>query len=178
MKKVLTFFISFFVIIGLSQAQSLSPTVIASQGAYSEGQQISLQWTIGESFVETTRYRSILFTEGFNQPFLNNGDQFSNGKSTADNSSNSSSIFGSLEFEAYPNPFQNYLNLSVTGTLANDIELRLVDVSGMILKRVKITPENPNSTITGEDLPAAVYLIHLIDESTGQTEIFRVLKQY
>lgn len=178
MKKVLTFFIP-FIITTMSQAQSLTPAVVASQGTFSESKQISLQWTMGESFVETTPYHSILFTEGFNQPFMYNGDSFSKGNSTNNRTSNSSnSIFESLELDIYPNPFQNYLQLSVSGTFVNTLEIRLVDVNGMIIKKGVLTPEKPSSTLTADKLPAAVYLIHIIDESTKQSAIFRVLKLY
>ena len=177
MKKVLAFFIPFFILSLVGYAQSIAPTVVASQGGYAQGVDISLQWTLGEGFVETTYYKSVVFTEGFNQPTID----FSNPNSKNENSdyptsSKGNAIFGNLSFETFPNPFQTYLNVSIIGSFKEDVEVRLVDLNGMVLKSVKISPESPTNKLDVEELPAALYMIHVINESTGQVAVFRVFK--
>ena len=51
-------------------AQSLSPSVISSQGEVSEGNSVSLEWTLGEVAIQTIRSPGNVFTEGFHQPLL------------------------------------------------------------------------------------------------------------
>jgi hypothetical protein len=57
-----------FAIICSAQAQSLSPTVIASSGGYSTGTDVSLSWTLGEIATETYSNGSYILTQGFQQP--------------------------------------------------------------------------------------------------------------
>ena len=50
------------------QAQSLSPTVIAT-GGYATGTIASLSWTLGEIATETFSNGGYIVTQGFQQPF-------------------------------------------------------------------------------------------------------------
>ena len=177
MKKVSTFFILFCLTSFLMQAQTLSPTVVATQGGYAHNGDVSLQWTLGEGFVETTFFRSVVFTEGFNQPIVDFDNLFSiNGKPNSSTAGKGNSLFGTLTFEVYPNPFQSYLNVSILGSFQGELEVRLVDLNGMILNQVNISPDNPTRKLNVEDLPAALYMIHVINESNGQVAVFRVFK--
>jgi len=159
------------------QAQSLSPTVVAAQGGYSSSGEISLQWTLGEGFVETTHFKSMVFTEGFNQPIVDFDKLFTEvGNPYSVTAGNGNSLFGSLVLEVFPNPFQSFLNVSIIGSFTDDMDIRLVDLNGMILDQVKVSPENPACKFKGEELPAALYMIHVVNESTGQVAVFRVFK--
>jgi hypothetical protein len=53
---------------GTIQAQSLSPTVIASAGDYSTGNGVSLSWTLGEMATETFSNGGYTLNQGFQQP--------------------------------------------------------------------------------------------------------------
>jgi hypothetical protein len=50
------------------QAQSLSPTVIATAGDYSTASGVSLSWTLGEIATETYTNGGYYLTQGFQQP--------------------------------------------------------------------------------------------------------------
>jgi hypothetical protein len=58
-----------FAIVGYANAQSLSPTVVASSGDYFTGTNASLSWTLGEIATETFTSGNYILTQGFQQPF-------------------------------------------------------------------------------------------------------------
>lgn len=51
-----------------SDAQSLSPTVVASQGGYFSTPTVSIEWTLGEVMSETFDAQNHFLTQGFHQP--------------------------------------------------------------------------------------------------------------
>jgi len=53
----------------LTQAQSVSPEVVATAGDYYEGTNVSLSWTLGELATETYTNGNVILTQGFQQPF-------------------------------------------------------------------------------------------------------------
>lgn len=53
-----------------ANAQSLSPTVVASQGDYFWSTTVSVEWTIGEVMIETYTVQDHFLTQGFHQPNL------------------------------------------------------------------------------------------------------------
>jgi hypothetical protein len=69
MKKFFLYLsIAFF---GLAtQAQSLSPQVIATAGSYFDNGSVSLSWTLGEPVIETYTSANTILTQGFHQPEL------------------------------------------------------------------------------------------------------------
>ena len=79
------------------QSQNINQEVIASQGNYHVGNNMTLEWTLGELSVETLNNKSILYTQGFHQPTLLNL------KSILDKTSISSLI--------YPNPTKNSIDI-------------------------------------------------------------------
>lgn len=52
----------------MTQAQSLSPTVVSSSGGYFTGAGTSLSWTLGEIATETFGNGNNILTQGFQQP--------------------------------------------------------------------------------------------------------------
>ena len=63
-------FLSFLILLTVrSQAQTLSPVVIASGGNYATASALSLSYTIGElAAVQTFTAPSVILTQGFQQP--------------------------------------------------------------------------------------------------------------
>ena len=70
MKKLFTYLLS-ITFVTISQAQTLSPSVIASSGGFSSGGGISLSSTVGEVAVIQTLSNisaNVILTQGFEQP--------------------------------------------------------------------------------------------------------------
>ena len=69
MKKILLQLTAIFAF-GYSNAQSLAPTVVASQGNYFWSPNVSVAWTLGEVMSETYSSSNHFLTQGFHQPNL------------------------------------------------------------------------------------------------------------
>jgi hypothetical protein len=67
MKKFFLFLFAFSAI-GLLQAQSLKPSVIASAGGNYSGARLQVSWTLGETFTQTLANGNAMLTQGFQQP--------------------------------------------------------------------------------------------------------------
>ena len=64
-------FISFILLVVTSfcYSQSLSRSVISPKGGFDNTDNISLEWTLGESFIETLTKEDVIITQGFQQSY-------------------------------------------------------------------------------------------------------------
>jgi len=65
MRKILLITIAIVALIFQAKAQQ----VIASSGGYFEGENVSLNWTVGEPVIETFTGGNLILTQGFQQPY-------------------------------------------------------------------------------------------------------------
>ena len=56
-------------------SQSLSKSIIASQGGVDSTADLTLEWTLGENFIETVSEANNIYTQGFNQSYTNSENQ-------------------------------------------------------------------------------------------------------
>ena len=98
-KSILRFAVWTFCFCVKANAQSLTPTVVASQGDYFSSASGSVSWTLGEIMGETYTTTNIL-TQGFQQPKL---------LVTA-----VTTIEGELLGSLFPNPINNNVNVIVS----------------------------------------------------------------
>ena len=99
-----TFIVLLFVLTGWGlSAQQLAPSVLASSGSHGQAGNYSLDWTLGEATVSTSRSGDFILTQGFHQPEL-------------------LVIIGSIdvdldvEVRAFPNPVLSGINISTEET--------------------------------------------------------------
>ena len=73
MKKNTHLSFAFAIITTFSFAQITPSTisVISAQGGFDKTESISLEWTLGENFVETVSLENNIFTQGFHQSYFN-----------------------------------------------------------------------------------------------------------
>jgi len=67
---------------------------------------------------------------------------------------------------AYPSPFDNYLNINVEGLKNEKVELRVVDIMGKLLKSETLTTQNQSLNYRWDSettLTNGIYLIQIID---------------
>ena len=71
----------------------------------------------------------------------------------------------------FPNPAQDYVYVKTTGTDLLNKEMVLVNMSGMELRRTKITNAGSNQVkLNVSNLPRGVYIVKLMDNKTGKNE--------
>ncbi|MBU2928366.1 T9SS type A sorting domain-containing protein, partial [Winogradskyella psychrotolerans] len=78
-----------------------------------------------------------------------------------------------LNFDVYPNPASDFVNVKITGTL-NVSDINIYDVTGKLVKHSKITNENFSYTTTTQigirSLQSGVYFVKLIDKNRAITK--------
>lgn len=167
MKKIYTFLAAVLFSAAITNAQSLTPTVIASAGDYLSNGSLSLSFTLGEVAVTTLQSTNLILTQGFQQPF----------ELDVGNAVEKKPINWSVK--AYPNPVTDILNIRFTIKNTDDYTLQLMDITGKKLQVKKL-----NAVSSGEiyeldmtDLPPGIYLLNItsMDEKTHQ--IYKLRKK-
>ena len=146
-------------------AQSLSPTVIASTGGFSSNANGSLSYTVGEmTMVQTFSANNNILTQGFQQP---NDMTVGLLEITQDD-------FGS--FVMYPNPAVDNTTFGFQMPEAGRVTIALYDVLGQKVSDV-YAANYESGKITGQanvaSLSAAVYFMTLnfVSAQDGKTHV-------
>lgn len=146
-------------------AQQLSPAVVATDGGVARARTLTLEWTLGESVVETHRTGDRLYTQGFHQPTLQVTEQTAQWGSEA-----------GPRFTVAPNPVVSHLTVTVSSAQETPVQLRLTDLAG----RQHTLPDLPAATESVQvDLtrfPAGTYLLHLTNETGAKLRSYKVVK--
>ena len=119
MKSVVSSFM-FLIFWNFSFSQSLSPTLISSAGVYATGGDISLSYSVGEIAVSTLTTDNLILTQGFHQPQLT-------GTGIPDN------IELDWKVNAFPNPVQDQLNISIRLGKPVEMNLEIFDLTGKLI---------------------------------------------
>jgi hypothetical protein len=83
---------------------------------------------------------------------------------------NISSTDNTLSLTVYPNPAQDYVYVKMTGNDLQNKELVLVNMSGMELRRTRITNASNQTQLNVSTLPKGVYAIKLMDDKTSKPQ--------
>ncbi len=156
MKNLSTLLLTILMMTQLALAQSITPQVIATSGAYfiaSNG--YSLSQTVGEmAMVETFSANNTILTQGFQQP-----DEKSEILGENPVSINSGNV------SLYPNPAMNNVNLNYAYADAGQVKVTIYNLLGDIVRTPQVlafTPNSANTTsISTASFPAAVYFIEV-----------------
>jgi hypothetical protein len=165
MSKTITFFL--LLLFSMSSfAQKISSSVISAQGGSFNSNTLSLEWTLGENFVETLFLNGKVLTQGFQQPYI----VIENKNKLAENP-----IFD-MKISIGPNPTSDVLTVKV---LANDIQpyqITLYDDTGKILKTMKSSFDNSYIEIEVYDIPRGMYLLNVSDLTGKFLKSFKMIK--
>jgi hypothetical protein len=142
-------------------AQSLTPHIVGSAGAFFESPNGSLSWTIGEPLTAT--YKNVNYlTQGFHQPttITVTGSHLEEDEALA----------------VYPNPVRDILYVQASRAAGYQIELfnmqgqRLVDQHAVMdeLKRVH--------RIEVLEIPVALYILRITNSVSGETYYHKIEK--
>ena len=138
------------------------PSVIGAAGGSHTREQISLEWTVGESFVEGLAHGNRWYTQGFHQPLLYVNP------------------FGSKEpayaLRIFPNPSHDILNLSFQIPAKEDLNLELVDVTGRRILRQDIPPMTKEWKLALHAVPEGIYLLSVVNQKGYRTDSFKIIK--
>ncbi|MBL7778641.1 MAG: T9SS type A sorting domain-containing protein [Chitinophagales bacterium] len=145
----------------LARSQSLSPTVVASNGKQLTGPGIQLSYTVGEVAVTTKIAGASTLTQGFHQSYKN--------------AVGIAMVETPVSITVFPNPATNYVQVKMEGSLAQSIIIRLYSLSGQLVKEESsFTPGLTTVDVT--ELTAGVYLLQVADHNGNLKGIYRIEK--
>lgn len=148
-----------------AMGQSIERNVIASTGRSASAGNIQVDYTLGEVAITTLQSPANKLTQGFHQP-----TDISVGISQQPN--------WLLQLEAYPNPTENRLTLSITASAPALFTATIYDVAGRntgLLLRGE-TNEKYVGNIDVSQLSAGAYFIHLTDANGKHAGTLRFQK--
>lgn len=149
----------------ISFSQNLSKSIISAQGSFDSTGKITLEWTLGENFVETlTRSNSIL-TQGFHQPL---------GKSKSD-LQKSLGIASSFNINISPNPVTSMINIKIIGKYVAPMNVILFDING---RHIKDFPPIVSNSISYnmDNLASGTYILKISNPEGISIKTSKIIK--
>lgn len=161
----------FFLLYGLcvcitGQSQQISSSVIASAGGNNNAVGISLDWTLGETAVESIYTTDRLYTQGFHQPILI-------AKSFTIQTENWTKDY---RIELAPNPVQSNLYVCINSTAGEKSFLTLVDIVGRRYTTQVATGKISNTIVDMSGLFPGVYLLEVRNAESRLIKTFKIIK--
>jgi Secretion system C-terminal sorting domain len=165
MKKTILLLLSGLGLASVGMAQRLSPSVLAVSGGTARSQTMTLDWTLGETIVETATTSGRLYTQGFHQPLLQVSEQ-----------PNQVNAEVGYQFTVAPNPVASYLTVGITAPESTAFQLLLTDMNGRQYD-LPIVPESTKSTqIDMTPFPAGMYLLRIGKADGPILKTYKIVK--
>lgn len=168
MRKImlLTFFGMGFV--GFSYGQSLSPTVIAAGGGTASGESMTLDWTLGETTVESVYTSDRMYTQGFQQPILN--------VERLDDLPKLLTGSETTTVKVSPNPVASVLNVQISKPFEFDVDVRVTDMEGQLVMHQKVPALSGGHELNVSHLSSGIYHLHMFDKDKKEIAVYRISK--
>lgn len=169
--RILFCFLSIF-ISNHAFCQKLSPEVISSAGDISKNSSISLEWTLGETIIESSKTSNRQYTQGFHQSYL---------KVISILPAQNESLISDYNMTVYPNPVEAILEVKVsTENLRQDeigkVDLYLFNFMGQQLLVQKINEESASTFVDMTAFPSGTYFLKAQKENGLSLKSFKITK--
>ena len=142
------------------QAQEQQQYVFASQGNYTESGDMSVSWTIGDSFITTVESSDGTLTQGFQQSFLKIKKV-------------QNIELASFNAQVFPNPTSGILNVRLEDEV-KEYTMEILDVTGKLMHK-----SNENQRLVEMDMTSYAsgqYFIRLFNLNEKTMSIFEIIK--
>lgn len=146
-------------LVNTGYAQLLQAT--ATSGGQFTGKNLQISYTIGETSIQTMQGKTMMLTQGFQQPqlWVTAIDEI---KGLA------------FKIQAYPNPVTDFINLATDSELPSGSSWQLLDMSSRLLKNGQIV--EMNTEISFQQLVPAVYILKVSNKSKN-LKTFKIIKK-
>jgi hypothetical protein len=167
-------FLIFAVYINFSSlsAQTVSQTVIASDGGSGAGAGVRLDYTLGEMAVDGLTGQAISITEGFHQPFLRieNVDSSPSSQGTSITKESESII------TLTPNPVKSELTVKFDPQAPESIALDVRDANGILVLQKQFDPLNGDTPLDVSGFLPGVYYFQFASPDQRIQSTFKISK--
>jgi hypothetical protein len=142
----------------LITSESYAQELISTAGDVFSGTSLQIEWSLGETTIDSYSDGDVLLTQGFHQPELIHAD-----------------IPDTL-VKIYPNPFDLsfYIDLEEIESENNHFSMVLFDMGGRIVFAQDIVM-GTNEILT-EDIPDGVYFLKLFDPKSNLLKSVKIIK--
>ena len=152
--------------------QKLSPEIISSAGEISKTSSISLEWTLGETVVESAKTANKHYTQGFHQTYL---------KITNIYPAKNESVDSNYDMIIFPNPVEAILEIkTLSENLLQDeigkVDLFLFDITGQQLLVQKVNDKSGSTTLDMTSFPSGTYFLKAQKENGLLLKSFKITK--
>ncbi len=149
--------------------QKLSPEVISSAGDVSKTTSVSLEWTLGETVIESSKTVNKHYTQGFHQTYLK--------VSLA----NKESLASDYDMTVFPNPVEATLEIKISNeNLPQDnigkVDLFLIDIRGQQILVQKVNEKSGSTFLDMTALPSGTYFLKAQKENGLLLKSFKIVK--
>lgn len=141
-------------------AQTLQNDVVASGGGSAESGTISIEYSIGETVIETTESTGIILTQGFLQPMLS--------VTSIDEENMLSGI------SVYPNPVGDELIIEISGDFIHPLQSMLFDINGKLLFETQLS--YGTHALNMQKYVQGTYFLKIVDVSAGKSMNSEIIK--
>lgn len=150
-------------------SQKLSPEVISSAGDISKTASVSLEWTLGETVIESSKTVNKYYTQGFHQTYLK---VFS---------ANNESLASDYDMTVFPNPVEATLEIKLSNeNLPQDnigkVDLFLIDIRGQQILAQKANEKSGSTFLDMTALPSGTYFLKAQKENGLLLKSFKIIK--
>ena len=139
---------------------------MSAQGGFDTLGEMTLEWTLGEPFVETVASNKNILTQGFHQSFSSN-------TSTLAINPIPESLFKSV---VYPNPVNSLLNINLTTSEESKFKISLYEITGRFIKQSSVNTKNSSITINVTDLSSGMYILQISNANGSLIETHKIIK--
>ena len=153
-KKAFPFLVAFFLLINATHSQSISTSVFATAGNEFISTEASLQWTLGENFIETFELTDGIKSLGFHQTFPG-----------------AEPLITEKGFTVFPNPFTNRINLWSENE-TDELWVRIFSITGSLVHEEQILITG-TYTVSLDHLIDGIYLLKI---TPGANQNFVIIK--
>lgn len=149
-----------------SFAQKDNHFVIAAAGEISKSSTIVLEWTVGETAIETVSSSSSLYTQGFHQPSID---------VQRIGSSDGALVMKNI-VRVFPNPTTSVLNIQLDKVPEVPLLVTLVDANGRVLINNNFPPKSNVLKINVSRFAQGTYFLRITDIKGSTRGEFKVIK--
>ena len=152
--------------------QKLSPEIISSAGEISKTASISLEWTLGETVVESAKTANKHYTQGFHQTYF---------KITNIVPAKNESLASDFDMIIFPNPVEAILEIKISSeNLLKDeigkVDLFLFDITGKQLLTQKTNEKSGSTFVDMTSFPSGTYFLKAQKENGLFLKSFKITK--
>ena len=149
-----------------SFSQKDNHSVIAAAGDISKSSTLVLEWTVGETAIETVSSSSSLYTQGFHQPSLD---------VQRIRSSDGALVMKNI-LHVFPNPVTSVLNIQLEKIPEVPLLITFVDANGSVLINNSFPRKSNVLKINVSRFPQGTYFLRIRDIKGSTRGEYKVIK--